>query len=211
MLLLAVNAFQKLGEGIGYGSFAYFIVYYVHQPMSDMGPVVLGTLSGQIVSQPFWIWLNGRTSRPVVFTIGIAAWVLALAVWLALADAPIWILIGMGIWSGISAGGFLSVMLMMLADSISRDAAATGIKREGTYSGIWLATEKVGFALGALIVGVVLQLFHFVPSSAGIDAPQSSEAVLGIAIVYVGLNSLVYCASIVPVWRYSRYVSHEPA
>jgi GPH family glycoside/pentoside/hexuronide:cation symporter len=210
MLLLAVNAFQKLGEGIGYGSFAYFIVYYVHQSMSDMGLVVIGTLAGQVACQPFWIWLNGRASRPVVYTIGIAAWVLALVVWLFLADAPMWALIGMGVWSGISAGGFLGVLLMMLADSISHDAEATGIKREGTFSGIWLATEKVGFALGALIVGVVLQLFHFVSSSSGIEAPQSAEAILGIAVVYVGLNSLVYCASIVPVWLYSRYDHAKP-
>jgi GPH family glycoside/pentoside/hexuronide:cation symporter len=211
MLLLAVNAFQKLGEGIGYGSFAYFIVYYVHQSMSDMGLVVVGTLTGQIISQPFWIWLNSRTTRPVVYTIGIAAWVLALFVWLLLADAPMWMLIAMGIWSGISAGGFLGVLLMMLADSISHDAEATGIKREGTFSGIWLATEKVGFALGALIVGVVLELFHFTSSSSGVEAPQTAEAVLGISVVYVGLNSLVYCASIVPVWLYSRYDDAKPA
>ena len=211
MLLLSVNVLQKIGEGIGYGSFAYFIVSYVHHSMGEMLPIVAGTLSGQIVSQPFWVWLNGRTTRPVVYTIGIAAWVLALMVWLLLADAPIWVLILMGIWSGISAGGFLSVMLMMLADSISHDAVASGVKREGTYSGIWLATEKIGFALGALIVGVVLGLFHFVSSSNGIDAPQSSEAIFGIALIYCGLNSIVYAASIIPVWMYSRYSDPKPA
>jgi GPH family glycoside/pentoside/hexuronide:cation symporter len=211
MLLLSVNALQKIGEGIGYGSFAYFIVSYVHHSMSQMALVVLGTLSGQIVSQPFWVWLNGRTTRPVVYTIGILMWVLGLVVWLFLADAPIWVLIIMGVWSGLSAGGFLSVMLMMLADSISSDAEASGVKREGTYSGIWLATEKIGFAFGALIVGLVLGLFHFESSAAGIEAPQSAEAILGIAIVYSGLNSLVYALSIAPVWLYSRYTEPKTA
>jgi len=41
-----------------------------------------------------------------------------------------------------------------------------------------------------------------VSSSAGMDAAQPREAVIGIALVYVALNGLIYTASILPVWRY---------
>ncbi len=208
--LLLVNFLQKIGEGIGLGSFAYFVVYYVRLPIGTIGPIVVGTLAGQILSQPLWVLLNPRLGRPVVYTVGVVGWILTLLVSLTLAGAPLWKMVLIGISSGITGGGFLGVMLMMLADSISHDAEATGIKREGTYSGIWLATEKIGLAVGALLVGSVLGIFHFVSSTGGIDAPEPAEALLGIAIVYVGVNSLVYAASIVPVWRYAR-LSAEPA
>lgn len=203
LLLLLVNMLQKIGEGIGLASYAYFIVYFVHQPIGAIGPIIVGTLTGQILSQPFWIWLNGRISRPFVYTIGVAGWVVLLLIWLGLQDAPLWQLIVMGVFSGISAGGFLSVLLMMLADSITTDATP-GASREGTYSGIWLATEKVGVAVGALLVGSLLGLFHFVSSTGGMDTRQPAEAILGIVLVYVGLNSLVYAASVIPVWSYAR-------
>jgi GPH family glycoside/pentoside/hexuronide:cation symporter len=202
--LLLVNVLQKIGEGIGLGCFAYFVVYYVHLPIGTIGPIVVGTLAGQIFSQPFWIWLNSRLRRPVVYTLGVVGWILMLGISLTLAGAPLWKMVLIGVGSGVTGGGFLGVMLMMLADSISSDAAATGVKREGTYSGIWLATEKIGLAVGALLVGAVLGLFHFVSSSAGMDTREPAEAVLGIAIVYSGVNSLVYAASILPVWRYAR-------
>lgn len=205
LLLLSVNALQKIAEGVGYGSFAYFIIYFVHKPVGAIGTIIVGTLTGQVLSQPLWVWLNGRWSRVRIYTIGIAMWIALLFLWLALADAPTWQLLLMGLGSGISAGGFLSVMLMMLADSISRDAETSGVKREGTYSGIWLATEKIGVAFGALIVGGVLSLFHFVPSAAGIGAAEPREAVVGIVIVYVGMNAFMYAASIIPVWLYGRY------
>lgn len=208
MLLILVNLLQKIGEGIGYGSFAYYIVYYIHQPIGVIGSIIVGTLTGQVLSQPLWVWLNGRMNRALVYTVGVVGWVASLGVWLVLIDAPVWKLVLMGVWTGIMGGGFLSVMLMMLADSISNDAEKKGIKREGTYSGIWLATEKVGAAAGAFLVGQVLGLFHFVSSSAGMDAAQPHEAVIGIAIVYVGINSVVYLASIYPVWRYRTIAAH---
>ncbi len=203
LLLLLVNLLQKIGEGVGLASFAYFIVYFIHQSIGAIGPIIVGTLTGQILSQPFWIWLNGRLSRPLVYTLGIALWIAMLGVWLRLPDAPLWQLVLMGVWSGISAGGILSGMLMMLADTLSADAER-GMSREGTYSGIWLATEKIGLAVGAALVGVVLQLFHFVSTTQGMDAAQPAGALLGIPITYVALTSLLYASSLVPVWRATR-------
>jgi Na+/melibiose symporter-like transporter len=92
----------------------------------------------------------------------------------------------------------------MLADAIAADGSATGVNREGLYSGIWLAGEKIAFALGALVVGLMLGAAGFVESAGGVTAQQPRSAVIAIAIVYVGLNSLVYLVSLIPAWRYPR-------
>jgi GPH family glycoside/pentoside/hexuronide:cation symporter len=202
--LLVLNFCQKLGEGIGYGSFAYFVIYVVHQPLSVMGTVVLCAMTAQVMSQPFWVWLNGRVSRETIYILGVASWCMNLLLWLAMDGAPYWMLGLVGLHAGFSAGGFLTVTLAMLTDAIAADTAVTGRNREGAYTGIWLATEKVAFALGALVVAALLAAFGFVEGEGGRQVQQQPAVIWGIAFIYVGLNAIVYCASFVPVLRSRR-------
>ncbi len=199
--LLLVCFAQKLGEGIGYGSFAYFCIYVVHQPLSSIGLVVLASTAGQVLAQPCWLWASKRWSAPTLYTVGVLGWCLNLLLWLLMKDrSPLW-LIPLGLEAGAAAGGFLMVTLGMLSNTMAADAAESGVNREGVYSGLWLATEKLAFALGALVVGVVIGLFGFVESANGARAHQSSDAIFGVAFTYCGLNMLVYLASIIAVRR----------
>jgi Na+/melibiose symporter-like transporter len=208
--LLLVCFAQKLAEGIGYGSFAYFCIYVVHQPLSAIGLVVLASTAGQVLAQPLWLRASRRWSPPTLYTVGVLGWCVNLMLWLAMKDqSPLW-LIPLGLQAGASAGGFLMVTLGMLSNAMAADAAETGVNREGVYSGFWLAIEKFAFAMGALVVGVVLGLFGFAQSSNGVHVVQTPTAILGIAITYCGLNMLVYGASILAVRRIGETGSRQP-
>ena len=209
--LLLVGFLQKLGEGLGYGSFAYLCIYVVHQPLSAMGLVVLVATIGQITCQPVWVWLSRRWPRSGVYTIGVLGWVLNLVLWLGMDNRPTWLLIPLGLQAGIAAGALLSATLSMLADAIVADAAATGVNREGLYSGIWLASEKVAFALGALVVGLMLSAGGFVESAGGIATAEPRSAIVAIATTYVGINGMVYLLSLIPAWRYQRELAPAAA
>jgi GPH family glycoside/pentoside/hexuronide:cation symporter len=199
--LVVLSFLQKLGEGIGYGSFAYFCIYVVHQPLAAIGLVVMASTAGQILAQPVWLWASRRWSGPTLYTIGVLGWCLNLLLWLAMKDqSPLW-LIPLGLQAGASAGGFLMVTLGMLSNAMAADAEETGANREGVYSGFWLAVEKLAFALGALVVSVVIGAFGFVESANGVHVHQTSTAILGIALTYCGINMVVYLASILAVRR----------
>ena len=194
--LLLVSFAQKLGEGVGYGSFAYFCIYVVHQPLSGIGLVVLASMVGQVAAQPLWLKASRRWSPSTLYTVGVIGWCVNLVLWLAMKDqSPLW-LIPLGLQAGASAGGFLMVTLGVFSNTMAADAAETGKNREGVYSGLWLAIEKLAFALGALVVGVVIGLFGFTASHDGAAMPQTPTAVLGIALTYSGLNMLIYLGSI---------------
>jgi GPH family glycoside/pentoside/hexuronide:cation symporter len=203
--LLLVGFLQKLGEGIGYGSFAYFCIYVVQQPLSGIGLVVLAATAGQVLSQPAWLKAGRRWAPTTLYTAGVIGWCLNLVLWLAMKGQSQWWLIPLGLQGGAAAGGFLMVTLSMLSNVMAADAAEQGVNREGIFSGIWLAAEKLGFALGALIVGVVIGLYGFVESVEGAHVTQSPRAILGIAIVYSGLNVAVYLGSILAALRVARY------
>jgi Na+/melibiose symporter-like transporter len=84
----------------------------------------------------------------------------------------------------------------MLTDVINVDAEACGIRREGLLSGLWVASEKAGLALGPLMTGVVLDLSGFVASH-GQSVPQSTSAQLGIRIAYCVIPAIVMLFSLV--------------
>ncbi len=207
MLLLLVCFLQKLGEGVGYGSFAYFCIYVVHQNLAGIGDVVLASMAGQILTQPLWLRAGRRFSGPTLYTVGVLGWCLNLLLWLAMrGQSSLWLL-PLGLESGAAAGGFLMVTLGMLSQVMAADTAATGQDREGVYGGLWLATEKLAFAGGALVVGIVMGLFGYVGGSAGMGSPQTTLAVIGIGVTYCGVNMIIYLSSIVAVHVFGRVPS----
>jgi GPH family glycoside/pentoside/hexuronide:cation symporter len=115
-----------------------------------------------------------------------------------------WWLIPLGLQAGAAAGGFLMVTLSMLSNVLAADTQRTGINREGTYSGVWCAVEKLAFAAGALVVGLVLSLVGFVESTNGAHAAQTPMAIVGIGFTYCGINMIIYLASIAAVFRTVR-------
>jgi GPH family glycoside/pentoside/hexuronide:cation symporter len=203
--LLLVGFLQKLGEGVGYGSFAYFCTYVVRQPLSAIGLVVLASVAGQILTQPLWLRASRRWSPTTLYAAGVLGWCLNLVLWLGMIGQSIWWLIPLGLQGGAAAGGFLMITLSSLSNTMAADAAESGVKREGVYGGFWLGAEKLAFALGALIVGGLLGLFGFVESRGGVHVTQSATAVLGIGVTYVGVNMLIYLISILAMRRVARF------
>jgi GPH family glycoside/pentoside/hexuronide:cation symporter len=207
LTLLAVGFLQKLAEGVGYGSFAYFCIYVVHQNLAGIGDVVLASMAGQILTQPLWLKASKKYRPVTLYTFGVLGWCLNLVLWLAMrGESSLW-LIPLGLEAGAAAGGFLMVTLGMLSQVMAADTAATGQDREGVYSGLWLANEKLAFAGGALIVGVVMGLFGFVGSSGGMGTPQSATAIFGIGFTYVGINMIIYLASVAVLRVFARLPS----
>jgi len=202
--LLLVCFAQKLGEGVGYGSFAYFCIYVVGQPLTGIFLVVLASMAGQLLAQPAWLWASRRWQPATLYTVGVLGWCLNLVLWLGMrGQSSLW-LIPLGLEAGIAAGGFLMVTLSMLSDVLAADRIRTGTNRDGVYSGLWCAMEKFAFAMGALVVGVVLGLFGFLESTDGAQTVQAPLAVFGVGFTYCGINMIIYLASIVAVIRSAR-------
>lgn len=203
--LLAVGFLQKLGEGVGFGSFAYFCIYVAQQPLTSIGLVVLAATVGQIVAQPFWLRASRRYAPTTLYTVAVLGWCLNLLLWLAMRGQSPWWLLPLGLQAGLAAGGLLMVTLGMLSNVLAADAAEIGVNREGIFSGLWLATEKLAFALGSLVVGVILGAFGFVESAHGQAVLQTDKAIVGIAVTYCGVSMFVYLLSIVAVRQFGRF------
>lgn len=194
--LLFANFLQKASEGVGYSSFAYFFLFWLHEPLSAISACVAASTVAQIIVQPLWLKLSRRCSRATFCAIGIGGYLVCNAAWLAAPPGIFWPVPVLGFLNGAFGAGIMLGMVAMMSDIAVQSRDQAGRRDEGVVSGIWLAIEKIGFAAGALLVGTTLSLFGFVSSTAGAAAPQSHTTLLGIAFAYVGLGTFLYLCTI---------------
>ncbi len=202
--LLCVNFVQKVSEGVGYGSFAYFFLYWLGQPMSAIGACVLASTVAQILSQPLWVAASRRLSRTVCCVVSLGGYLVTNALWLLVPPHVFWPVPVVGFVAGLFASGLMLMLVAMMSDIAVEQRRSADARFEGLISGIWLATEKIGFAAGGLVVGLTLAAFGFVESSRGIGAVQSHTARIGIAFAYVGLGTLFYLLTLAMVFWMRR-------
>jgi len=190
--LLLVNFVQKISEGVGYGSFAYFFLYWLDQPMSAIGACVLASTAAQILSQPVWVAASRRNSRVGCCMVSLGGYLVSNALWLMVPPKLFWPVPVVGFFAGCFASGLMLMLVAMMSDVAVGQRMTADTRFEGLISGIWLAIEKIGFAAGGLFVGLTLAAFGFTESVRGLAAVQSSAARIGIAFSYVGLGTLFY-------------------
>ena len=97
-------------------------------------------------------------------------------------------------------GGVLDAVTKVFLCDDGADArpAATVVRREGVYAGAYSFVEKASMAFGPLLIGVILQAFHFRPSL-GKAVQQPPEALMGIIIGVAVVPAVLYTLSIIPL------------
>ncbi len=202
--LLVVNFVQKISEGVGYGSFAYFFLYWLDQPMSAIGACVLASTAAQILSQPLWVAASRRFSRVWCCIVSLGGYLVSNALWLMVPPKVFWPVPVVGFFAGCFASGLMLMLLAMMSDVAVGQRITADTRFEGLISGIWLAIEKIGFAAGGMLVGLTLGAFGFSESVRGLAAVQTHAARIGIAFSYVGLGTIFYLLTLGLVIRMRR-------
>lgn len=82
-----------------------------------------------------------------------------------------------GVVFGFASGGALLMSTSMLPDTIEYDRLRTGLERGGVCSSLYSVNEKLGFALGALLLGLGLDLGGYVATTGGRIIAQSADVI----------------------------------
>ncbi|WP_269087186.1 MFS transporter [Kribbella sp. ALI-6-A] len=91
--------------------------------------------------------------------------------------------------------------LAMLPDVAAVDAARSGVRRAGVFTGIWTAGETLGLALGPGLYAVVLALGGYV-SSTDRSAVQPGSAVNAIVLGLSLVPAVLIALSLFSLTRY---------
>ena len=181
-VLCSVNIIQLAGAGMGYASLLYFLAYNMGRDdaLEVIGRVVLAACLGIIVAQPMWVAIAKRVGKRRGYMIGSAIYSLSYLAWAFSASLGVGITFALSFIAAVGNSGWAMFGFSMVSD-ISSDDEAHG----GLYSAAWVASDKIGFALGGtLLVGFILSGFGFDSARAVQGLPQSEMALTGVMFAF---------------------------
>jgi GPH family glycoside/pentoside/hexuronide:cation symporter len=201
--LILAKILQLIGLSSLTASMLFFVTGVIGASEGTVAVYGLTATVATILTMPLWSKISRVLGKRTTYIIGCAGFSLVTLSWLlAVRGEPIGLIVVRGALTGVFTGGILLMGQSILPDTIDYDARRTGLRREGVYAGAYSFVEKTSMAVGPLLIGWILQLFHFTPS-AGPEVLQSTEALRGIYIGMAVLPAGLYFASVVPLFFYN--------
>jgi GPH family glycoside/pentoside/hexuronide:cation symporter len=188
VLLMVIKVGQYMGIAIINTTKLLFLLNIVH--VGYVGLINL-TLVQNVVSAlcvPFWAWASRRFGKRPSYLVSTAILALVYLSWYwtgpGLTMPEIWL---RGAANGVAAAGTTLLSVAMLPDVMEYDRLRTGLRREGIFSSIYSIIEKLSYALGAGVVGLLLAGGGYIPTLKGAIVTQPASA---IAALYTGASLL---------------------
>lgn len=199
---------QLVGSGLAYAAMVYFITYNLGRKDAfvQLGIMVMLMTVAIAGAQPVWAALARRWGKRRTYLIATAGYALSQVVWGTLtAGVPIQASYAMAFVLAVFNSGCAVMSFSALGDAIAADAAEHGRERGGVFSALWVAADKIGFALGGtLIVGVLLSAFDFNSAVAMAGGAQPASALTGIAIAFAFLPAALNAVAMMWFARKAR-------
>lgn len=217
VVLSSTYFIQSIAQSCGYAVVGFVFIFAIGD-INLLLPFILIMSCGSVISQPFWLVFSQRFGKVVALWVACLGWMAVTITWLwvgqsddVLFSAP---LIGdlstekslvllRAFVIGITNSGFSLLSYSLLTDTISYERQRCGTADEGLFSGIFMALEKLAFALGPLVTGLVLSVVGFEASVDGV-VEQSSAAVFGVVLSYSAIPALFMLMSLLVFTQYGR-------
>ena len=104
---------------------------------------------------------------------------------------------------GSSIGALSALPYAMAADVVDVDSARTGKNQGGAYFSIWTMTRKIAYAAGLAAAGLAVGWIAFDSRTDPINAPNTTNSLLWLAIFYSVIPALFKFVAIPLLWSYS--------
>lgn len=197
LILLATCLVQNIGQAAGYTVIG-FIYLYAIQAVWIIPAFILAMAIAGIAAQPLWLHVSKAWGKERAYVVASTAWAVVTATWWFVHPAtdvlvtvpgigPLGtqhvLVLVRGALIGVVNSAFVMLALSMLTDTIDWQRRHFGLANEGVFAGLFSALEKLSFALGPVLAGLVMSAFGFVSSTGG-AVPQTAHAITGIVLLY---------------------------
>ncbi|HWU03287.1 MAG TPA: MFS transporter [Novosphingobium sp.] len=213
--LLATSIVSNVAQASSYTVISFMFLYAIGAVWLIL-PFVLTMSAAALLAQPLWLWLPRRIGKPRAYVGASLVWVAVTITWfwvrpgddvlvtlpggVQLATQHVLVLARAAV-IGMVNGGFILLALSMMTDTVDYQRRLTGAANEGVFAGLYSAMEKLAFALGPVIAGLVMSAFGFVSSTQG-GAQQSATAISGIVLLYSFIPAAGQAAALLIFSRY---------
>ncbi len=203
MLLMGIKLTQLFGLATYTTSLAFLITVLLDMSLGTFFYIALFGTGGTVISIPLWMYLSRTYGKRVALAVAIVMKVVVFLTWLAAGlGEPLTLIMARGFLAGVASGGVLLVAISMVPDTMQYDFLKSGEHREGMLAALYSLIEKVGFALGPLVVGIVLELGGFIEGTTD-AAAQPASALTAIYIAVALIPALAFALSLIPLKLYT--------
>ena len=200
--LLACFVVQAAGTATMLAGVKYFAAQVLGAP--DEGPTLLFAcfVGPALLVMPLWARVGARLGKLRAYVLASGAFAVGAGALLLARLLPPTVVYALVALVGCGYAGQQVFGLAMLPDCIAYDAARTGRRQAGVFTGLWTAGETLGQALGPAAFAAVLQASGYVSSSTGAAAAQTEGAKLGVLLGFTVLPSVVVAVALLPLRGY---------
>jgi GPH family glycoside/pentoside/hexuronide:cation symporter len=201
MMMVGIKVLQFIALSAGGATTAFFVVMVLKRDFSLMTQLAVATIASTVVFIPVFRWVGRYITKRTGLAIGIIGEVFATLTWLlATPEDSTAFFIARGILGGIFSSAILLFGQAMWLDTIDHDREKTGLRREGLYTSVYVFIERLGYSVGPLLLGELLQIMNFDKNLPLEQQPPSAE--LAVILSLVGIPALAYSAGLIFLWFY---------
>jgi GPH family glycoside/pentoside/hexuronide:cation symporter len=196
VVLLLVKFTQLFGFAIFLAALPLLFTRILEVSYAYLGSYYLFQAGTTVLSQPAWVAASSRIGKPLTYVCAAAIFGVSSASWVfGTAADPEWYIYVRASVAGVGAGGLLLIGQSLLPDTIEYDYRRTGLRREGIFAGVYTTVEKVSFAFGPAVLGLILSAYGWAEAQDGRPVAQTAEALasIDIAVLIPGATLVLSC------------------
>ncbi len=197
VVLMTSYFLQALAIGVMMAGFVYYVKYAMTLPETAMNiafPIFMVT---GVIFIPVWLAVGKKLGKIKSYYIGLAIFTLSMGSLFFTNSSQLMIFYAQIFIAGIGFSSFQLFPFSMLPDTIEYDQLQSGMRREGIFSGMWSAGQKIAYSVGPPIVGFALALSGFV-----VDGVQPESVATGVRIVFCLFPAAMILLSFLPFSKY---------
>jgi GPH family glycoside/pentoside/hexuronide:cation symporter len=176
----------------------YFVSSWMGRPSSESAQVALAVQGTAIVMLSVWSAISKQVGKKGVYFAGMAIWIIAQIGLMFLQPGQIGWMYGLAILAGFGVSVAYLIPWSMLPDVIELDALQTGQRREGVFYSFMVFLQKIGLALGQLVIGIALEAAGF----DGSFTEQPASALLAIRAAIGPIPAIFLICGIIIAYFY---------
>lgn len=201
VVLLVVKLLQLMALAVTQAAMPFLFQRVLKLGDAKMGLYFLVFYGVMILVQPLWVRASKLRGKRNIYMAGTLLYGLIYLSWyFVVAGEPLVFVYARAVALGAMGGAVLLFGQSLLPDTMEWDYRVTGMRREGMLSAVYTLVEKLAYALGAALTGIILGQTGYIQNAAHGDQPASAITAIYCLASVIPLGFLV--ASIVALSFY---------
>ncbi len=200
-VLLAAYFIQVLGVGVMLAGVDFFSANILGDP-GQTSILFVCLIGPALITMPFWARVGKKVGKLNGYKICIVLFAIGGLLLMFSNPESLWQVYLFVFVMGTGYAGTQLFPFAMLPDTISADTIKTGLRRPGAFTGVWMAGDKGGFAVGPAIFAAVLAVTGYIETEGGILIDQPELALIGVRFGFTLLPAILMVVSLLILRKY---------